>query len=139
MFYMPLAWGLLAYQLQPGAPLSPRGLQTSGSIHSPSTIWARSQIRSKTNQGAREVSRRGFTEICKGPTSDVSAPLSAVGWEFYGVKISTCLLTPCCESLPSSWILFSVQKICPWVASLLSSRRTSCPNLKLKPSSFPAF
>lgn len=78
MFYMPLASGLLAYQLQPGAPLSPQGLRTSGSIHSPSTVWAKTQTGGKTNQGAQEDSRARFTEVHLGPVSDVSAPLSAV-------------------------------------------------------------
>lgn len=113
MFYVPLAWGLLAYQLQPGAPLSPGGLRTSGSIHSPSTIWAKSQTGGKTNQGAREVSGARFTECpgLRGPASDVSAPLSAVGWECYRVKLSTCLLTPRCAALPSPGILSSVQRM----------------------------
>lgn len=78
MFYMPLVWGLLEYQLQPGTLLSRQGLRTSGSIHSPSTIWPKSQTGGKTNQGAQEVSRARFTEAYLGPVSDVSAPPSIV-------------------------------------------------------------
>lgn len=59
---MPLAQVLLAYQLGPGTPLSPRGLRTSGSIHSPSTIQGKSQSRGKTKWGAREVSRTRLAE-----------------------------------------------------------------------------
>lgn len=71
---MPLARGLLAYQLQPGVPLSPCRLRTSGNTHSPSTIWTKSQSGGKSDWRAREVSRARLAEVYHRPPSEVSAP-----------------------------------------------------------------
>lgn len=117
--------GLLAYQLQPGMPLPPlpQGLRTSGSIHSPSTIWLKSQTGGKTNQGAWEVRGR-FTEAHQGPASHVSSLLSAVWWECYEVKSPPVCWPHAVPLWHHQGYFHPCNGSLLWTTFLLSSRRT---------------